>query len=59
MGKDIVNILLEEMLQVECENTDPSENDDGGNNVTKSVPRTSNVCSAKEMFRLVGKLGEQ
>lgn len=60
VGKDIVDIILEEMLQVDADSTAADDAAVDDDDTTESGSRrTVNVCSAKELFRLVGKEDQQ
>ena len=59
VGKAIVDVILEEMLQVDVDSVSENDGEEEGDDTTESVSRTIDVCSASELFQLVGEDGQE
>ena len=59
VGKTIVDVILEEMLQVDVDSVAENDGEEEGDDTAESVSRTIGVCSASELFQLVGEEGQE
>ena len=58
-GKAIVDVILEEILQVDVDSVAENDGEEEGEDTAESVSRTIDVCSASELFQLVGEEGQE